>query len=536
MTKRSPWLVLEPELPRAPAADQAAEPLLRIDQIQGHVLPGFARDFVAFTFFSIDAPDAFREFLAATVPAVTTMAEVLAAQGMNAGGPVAAAPAWTALAFTANGLALLRGDTAAGLGFADEAFVAGLHARSRMGLLGDPRDTGREGDPDRWLFGRPALSVHGVAIHAAEDEETIARAVSAWDAAAGEAARVVFRQMSAHLPGDRHGQEHFGFLDDISQPGIRGEIRSDVPLTARENPHDRHQGKPGQDLVWPGEFVFGYPGQSAAVPFHLPGDDPMESPARAAPAWARDGSFLVVRRLRQDVGGFHRFVRDSAGAAGVAPDFLASRLMGRWPSGCPTVMSPDHDRPEVGGDAETRNAFEYQSDRFSVPEGGAGALPNDPDGLVCPFSSHIRKAFPRNDRSRELAFLDRSWTHTRRMVRRGIPYGPGSASRFDAPLDDGVDRGLMFLCHVTSIRDQFEFVSKRMINDHNFSLAGQGYDPIVGQNDTLPNRFRAFKVPLGGSVRTLSTMMDWVIPTGGDYFFMPSLDCLTDLARGPDRR
>ena len=51
-----------------------------------------------------------------------------------------------------------------------------------------------------------------------------------------------------------------------------------------------------------------------------------------------------------------------------------------------------------------------------------------------------------------------------------------------------------------------------------------------------PNRFRAFKVPLGGSVRTLSTMMDWVIPTGGDYFFMPSLDCLKELARDRDGR
>lgn len=532
MKMNSHWLDVEAVRPRAPRRDaNEGEPLLAIGDIQGHILPGFGRDFAAFTFFSIRNVAAFRVLLRALAPTVTTMANVLAHRGRIPAGGGAPAAVWTAVAFTAPGLRSLR-EEVGDLGFADEAFVAGQYARSQMGLLGDPRGTGTEGDPDNWRFGCPARAVDGVLIQVSDDERALHAAVDAFDAGAGGALSVVFRQSAVHLPGARRGHEHFGFLDDISQPGVRGEVLPGRPLTARENPHDSHQGKPGQDLVWPGEFMFGYPGQSAALSYRDPGDDPLLSPTRRAPGWARNGSFLVVRRLRQDVGAFHRFVHDNARALGVAPDFLASRLMGRWPSGCPVVLSPDADRPDLGRDEDRRNAFEYNRDRFSPPADGPGALPNDPDGLACPLSSHIRKAFPRNDRCRDLAHLDRAWTHTRRMLRRGIPWGAESVSRFEAPEDDTLDRGLFFLCHVVSIRDQFEYVIKRMINDHNFRESGHGYDPIIGQNDTLPDRFRAFKVPIGGELRTLNTTTDWVIPTGGDYFFTPSLSCIAFLAAG----
>jgi hypothetical protein len=67
---------------------------------------------------------------------------------------------------------------------------------------------------------------------------------------------------------DLPGHEHFGFDDGISQPGPRGTL-SDIPddyLTPRyidssQSVEALLYGLPGQDLVWPGEFVFGYPGQ-----------------------------------------------------------------------------------------------------------------------------------------------------------------------------------------------------------------------------------------------------------------------------------
>src|SRR3712207_1788283 len=72
------------------------------------------------------------------------------------------------------------------------------------------------------------------------------------------------------------GREHFGYRDGISQPGLRGYAAAGPsdPLTPRENPLDPDQGKPGQELVWPGEFVFGYPGQVGSRDGRAPGGDP----------------------------------------------------------------------------------------------------------------------------------------------------------------------------------------------------------------------------------------------------------------------
>jgi deferrochelatase/peroxidase EfeB len=76
----------------------------------------------------------------------------------------------------------------------------------------------------------------------------------------GASVKVVYAETGTTRPGGYRGFEHFGFRDGISQPGIRG-------LTPRLNPVKRpDQGLPGQGLVWPGEFVFGYPGQDPADP------------------------------------------------------------------------------------------------------------------------------------------------------------------------------------------------------------------------------------------------------------------------------
>jgi len=115
-------------------------------------------------------------------------------------------------------------------------------------------------------------------------------------------------------------------------------------LTLRQNPNKRDQpedpsqppgpknqiqpaqGKPGQDLLWPGEFIFGYPRQIPEAADDAEGLNPHPGPnslierggtSPAAPEWAKDGSFLVFRRLHQDVGGFHRFLHDSAKNLGV---------------------------------------------------------------------------------------------------------------------------------------------------------------------------------------------------------------------------
>lgn len=68
------------------------------------------------------------------------------------------------------------------------------------------------------------------------------------------------------------------------------------PLNKSNSP-DEDQAEPGQDLLWPGEFVFGYPGQDPNAPkFSVKG--PEKTPPTPA---MKDGAFLVFRRQSQHV-------------------------------------------------------------------------------------------------------------------------------------------------------------------------------------------------------------------------------------------
>ena len=90
-----------------------------------------------------------------------------------------------------------------------------------------------------------------------------------------------------------------------------------------------------------------------------------------------------------------------------------------------------------------------------------------------------------------------------RLLRRGITFGPRSVSTPEAPVDDGVERGLLFLAYMTSIKYQFEFVMKSWANHQDFRAAGVGADALLSG--------------------------DWIEPTGGGYFFAPSKSALTDV-------
>jgi hypothetical protein len=107
-------------------------------------------------------------------------------------------------------------------------------------------------------------------------------------------------------------------------------------LLARDDPLANAYGKPGQLLIAAGEFIVGYRRQYD--------QDLLASldPLPAQPDWTRNGSFLVFRRLRQDVAKFRRFLIAAAANLaskpeweGATPERLAALLVGRWPSGAP---------------------------------------------------------------------------------------------------------------------------------------------------------------------------------------------------------
>ena len=511
---------------------EVEEPVLALDDIQGNILAGFNKDYQTLLFLVIHQPEVFKLWLRQLIPFVATTREVLhfnrlfkelrTRRGIETRAVMAT---WINLAFSSAGLRKITPDTES---FIDEAFRQGLAKRSES--LNDP--VSGAGSPANWLVGGTSNEADLVLIVASDSSEELAREVSKietklFDGACdndgkrfASGATIIFKQNGATLPDPLRGHEHFGFLDGVSQPGVRGSSEGDL-FTARQNAADRNQGKPGQDCLWPGEFVFGYPGQD-------PTDtDKPGALKKAGPVWGDNGSFLVFRRLRQDVGGFHAFLKASAKTLGIDSELFGAKCVGRWASGTPIERAPNSDNPSMSRDDCANNAFDFQKDTVSAAPTQPGDCKDsfaadsakaDITGAVCPFAGHIRKSYPRDD-------VDEADTETHRLMRRGIPFG----DPFDPTVvPDTSERGLLFMAYQTSIENQFEFITKKWVNNPDFKDDGVGHDPVLGQAGG--NRARTFSLLVKGKKETVTVPKDWVVPTGGGYFFAPSIAALRFLS------
>ncbi len=188
------------------------------------------------------------------------------------------------------------------------------------------------------------------------------------------------------------------------------------------------QGLPGQDLVWPGEFVFGYPGQDRSDPVSEGPSPNMQAP------WLRNGSYMVFRRLEQKVPEFRKFVAVRAARLGMDAELLGARMFGRWKGGAPLELAPLRDNPALARDDKRNNDFDYGDDPFQ---------------RKCPYAAHIRKVYPRDD-----APGGEAEAQTHRILRAGISFGPEVAP---GETTTSHSRGLMFVCYQTSIERQFEY-------------------------------------------------------------------------------
>lgn len=472
--------------------------MLDLNDVQGDVVVGLQKDFENFIFFKIINCISFKQRIKfyginrITTATLARRRNEIIGQRQKSGGRPRQNFIGINLGFSKDGLDQLIG---AGRPRLDAAFERGADHPGTLERLNDPPKS-------RWLAKFLADRIDGVLLITGSDRPSVVSYSDELIRLLSPSAKVVYAEMANVRPGPQRGHEHFGFLDGVSQPGIRG-------LTPLSDPkHRPDQGLPGQDLIWPGEFVFGYPGQDPGDPVK-----PGPSPDMAAP-WMRNGSLMVFRRLEQKVPEFRKFVADRAARLGMDRELLAARLVGRWRSGAPLELSPLRDNPGLGGDDMRNNDFEYGEDPFQ---------------RRCPYAAHIRKSYPRDD------FGNEAEAQRHRIIRAGLPFGPEVEP---GEVTTRHSRGLMFVCYQTSIERQFEFVQRSYANDPDFvggktrpggGAVTPGFDPVIGQapgdgarkmDEPFPN------FPAGSRRTTLELPNQFVVLTAAGYFFMPSISAL----------
>lgn len=489
-----------------------------LKDVQGNLV-GFNKDHQRLVFLNFPNPASARAFLQAIAPDIASASEVRSFNALfkeihRRGGEEGTVEAtWLNIAFTASGLTALG---AAGMETFPVEFTQGMAAQAQT--LGDTD----ESQPSNWVppFNPGATPVHAMVIIAADAPEDLETGYTRLQAkiAAAQVTEVGHQDGNAR-PGAERGHEHFGFKDGISQPAIAG-----VTTTSKH----------GTDTIATGEFLIGYPDQDGNVsgqspppgPAPQPGEPGYPGPAPAPPPplpdWAKNGSFLVYRRLRQDVGAFNEFVTQQAQALGMDPEQLAAKLVGRWRSGAamepvpalpngtdPAAADPSTATPAVLDDNQI-NRFDYE--------------PGDADGARVPRAAHIRKVNPRSSNP-----PGKPESNRHRILRRGIPYGPefqpGEQPYGEEPVTDDRDRGLLFVCYQSSIARGFAFIQQTWANGGDFPQPGDGEDPIISQ--ALAER--EFNLP---PQTTHLLMARWVFTTGGEFFFAPSIGALAHLAAG----
>jgi Dyp-type peroxidase family len=455
--------------------------------------------------------------------------DVAAARSWLAGAPVTNAveldsPPSSALqvAFTEAGLRALGVPVSVLAGFSAE-FLAGMTEASRSRRLGDVGAN----DPSQWEWGGYNKLPHLVVMFFAEH----GRLAQFIQSATGSTWNAAFEQLSYLDTSDLDGIEPFGFTDGISQPEI--DWRQERDLAANQIDYSNKAAL--------GEFLLGYRNEYNKYTDRPVIDADSASanllPAEDAPDKrdvGRNGTYLVMRHLRQDVRAFWQFIRQQAGENWVQIDKLAAALVGRTRTGDPLVPIQTQAIPGIAADQAHENQFTFDE---------------DPTGSACPFGAHVRRANPRNSDYPghptgltqlvtalgfgPSGFRDDLMSSVRfhRILRRGREYGPGlspSDALTPAPLDDP-ERGLRFICINANISRQFEFLQNAWIMNSKFSgLTGES-DPLLGNRLSIPGCpvTADFTRPENGALRSrVSGLPQVVAVRGGAYFFLPSLRAL----------
>jgi len=376
---------------------------------------------------------------------------------------------WVTVAITWRGLQAL-GLPEALLATFPQEFRQGMAARADvLGLTG-------ANHPTNWVGGLASPNLHAIAILFARDvpERERCRQEHERYLVQCEGVQLLSSLDLEGIPPFDYAHEHFGYRDRLSQPVIEGTGAEPTPGS----------GPP----IKPGEFFLGYPDEEGAAA-GLPQPEIL----------SHNGSYVAYLKMEEHVAAFRDFLREH-GETPEQQEFIAAKLMGRWRSGAPLVLSPEADDPNLGADLQRNNDFSYAH--------------SDPHGYSCPLGAHIRRMNPRDT----AVNMSR-----RKMIRRGGTYGPLLPEGAD---DDGIERGIAAFIGCASLVRQFEFAMNVWTNDPNFHELGNERDPICGTQDgtfdmTIPKR------PIRKKIRGIPA---FTTIRGGAYFFLPGIKALRYLA------
>jgi deferrochelatase/peroxidase EfeB len=368
-------------------------------------------------------------------------------------------------------------------------------------------------DPALWSWGSGERVPHVlVLLYAMPGQLADWQRLVTADCAAG------FDLIEGMAASELEGREPFGFSDGISQPELDW---------ARRRPPRDETNRAYDNLCCLGEFMLGYPNEYGGYT-----DRPLLDPAgnaqllpRAEDApdnadLGRNGSYLVMRQLEQDVAGFWHWLDEQTGSDVAGREVLAAALVGRTLDGEPLVAARGNDR----------NGFDFDA---------------DPDGVRCPIGAHIRRSNPRSGdlppgdnqgfsrwlrmlgfdaAARQRDLLAPARFH--RILRRGRRYGPTATTPADKC-------GLYFIALNASLSRQFEFIQAAWIaNTHFNGLSGES-DPLLGvrEFDAAGRPTDGFSIPKAdGPDCRFTGLPQFVTVRGGAYFFMPGIRALRYIA------
>jgi deferrochelatase/peroxidase EfeB len=116
----------------------------------------------------------------------------------------------------------------------------------------------------------------------------------------------------------------------------------------------------------------------------------------------------------------------------------------------------------------------------------------------------------------------------RRILRRGLPYGPVDADT----RDDAGEQGIIFMAVCSSLFRQFEFVQQQWMQYGLDFNAGSDTCPIVGNHDQGAKLVIATEAKGGSAPYVCDAIPQFVEPRGGDYFFVPSMTAIRMIGTG----